>query len=174
MSSKIIEKRQRSWQVVPILLDYEKTCAGFSWDAARRELDGLPAGRGLNIAHEAVDRHANGALRDHLALRWLGKRGEVRDFSLCRPACAHQPLCQCAAQALALPRASASSCWRAHSRTLHQRAGHAEKRQRFLPALFGVRPRADSSTDQHRRWPGSGHHADALQAQGREPARFAS
>jgi acetyl-CoA synthetase len=81
MSSKIIEKRQRSWQVVPILLDYEKTCAGFSWDAARRELDGLPAGRGLNIAHEAVDRHANGALRDHLALRWIGKRGEVRDFS---------------------------------------------------------------------------------------------
>ena len=31
--------------------------AGPSWAAARRQLDGLPGGRGLNIAHEAVDRH---------------------------------------------------------------------------------------------------------------------
>ena len=38
-------------------------------------------GRGLNIAHEAVDRHAAGPGRNHLALRWLGKRGEVRDFT---------------------------------------------------------------------------------------------
>jgi len=47
----------------------------------RGELAGLPGGRGLNIAHEAVDRHANGPRRDHLALRWLGKDGAVRDFT---------------------------------------------------------------------------------------------
>ncbi len=81
MISKTIEKPKRGWAVAPNLLDYEKVCAGFSWDAARRELDGLPGGRGLNIAHEAIDRHAAGALRDHLALRWIGKRGETRDFS---------------------------------------------------------------------------------------------
>ena len=81
MISKIIEKPKRGWAVAPNLLDYEKVCAGFSWDVARRELDGLPGGRGLNIAHEAIDRHAAGALRDHLALRWIGKRGETRDFS---------------------------------------------------------------------------------------------
>ena len=81
MISKTIEKPRREWRVVPNLLDYEKVCAEFSWDAARRELDGLPGGRGLNIAHEAIDRHATGALRDHLALRWIGKRGETRDFS---------------------------------------------------------------------------------------------
>ncbi len=28
-----------------------------AWESARRQLDGLPDGRGLNIAHEAVDRH---------------------------------------------------------------------------------------------------------------------
>jgi acetyl-CoA synthetase len=67
--------------VPPNLLDYRQTCATFSWEAARAELDGLPGGRGLNIAHEAVDRHAAGARRDRLALRWLGKRGEVRDFT---------------------------------------------------------------------------------------------
>jgi len=81
MAYKPIEKPKQGWAVIPKLLDYQKTCTEFSWETARRELDGLPGGRGLNIAHEAVDRHANGALRDHLALRWIGKRGETRDFS---------------------------------------------------------------------------------------------
>jgi acetyl-CoA synthetase len=44
-------------------------------------LAGLPKGRGLNIAYEAVDRHANGPYRDHLAMRWLGKKGELFDFT---------------------------------------------------------------------------------------------
>jgi acetyl-CoA synthetase len=77
---KTIEKRRQGWAIVPNLLDYERTRVVFSWEGARRELDGLPGG-GLNIAHEAVDRHAAGPRRDHLALRWLGKRNEVRDFT---------------------------------------------------------------------------------------------
>lgn len=76
-----IHKRPDSWDVRPNLLDYDAACAGFSWDAVRRELDGLPGGRGLNIAHEAVDRHASGSLADTVALRWLGSEGEVRDFT---------------------------------------------------------------------------------------------
>ncbi len=80
-SWKTIEKPRAGWRVVPNLLDYEQVRAAFSWEAARRELDGLPGARGLNIAHEAVDRHVTGPRRDHLALRWLGKRGEVRDFT---------------------------------------------------------------------------------------------
>lgn len=67
--------------VRPHLLDYEKTCAGFSWEAVRSELSGLPEGKGLNIAHEAVDRQAAGPLRDRLAFRWLGKDGAVQDFT---------------------------------------------------------------------------------------------
>jgi len=77
---KTIEKLREGWAVIPNLVEYERTRAAFSWEAARRALDGLPNG-GLNIAHEAVDRHCAGPLRDHLALRWLGKRGEVCDFS---------------------------------------------------------------------------------------------
>lgn len=50
------------------------------WDDARQELDGLPGG-GLNIAHEAVDRHAAGPLRDQVALRWIGRDGEIREFT---------------------------------------------------------------------------------------------
>jgi len=78
---RTIEKPKRGWEKAPNLTDYEKACAGFSWEAAQRELEGLPEGRGLNIAHEAVDRHANSPLRQHLALRWISKRGESRDFS---------------------------------------------------------------------------------------------
>jgi acetyl-CoA synthetase len=76
-----IHKSQQGWPIIPNLLDYEQVCEGFTWEAARRELDGLPGGQGLNIAHEAVVRHAAGPRRDHLALRWLGKHGEVRDFT---------------------------------------------------------------------------------------------
>ena len=81
MTWKTIEKPRQGLAVVPNMSDYERARAEFSWKAARRELDGLPGGRGLNIAYEAIDRHAGGPHRDHLALRWLGKRGEVRDFS---------------------------------------------------------------------------------------------
>src|SRR3990172_11220597 len=76
-----LEKTPASFSALPNLLDYEKTCREFSWASVRRELQGLPRGRGLNIAHEAVDRHANGARRDHLAIRWLGKNGEVQDYT---------------------------------------------------------------------------------------------
>lgn len=61
--------------VTPNLGDYEQTAAAFDWDTARGWLDGLPGG-GLNIAHEAVDRHAAGARADHVAIRWRGRRGE--------------------------------------------------------------------------------------------------
>jgi acetyl-CoA synthetase len=67
--------------VAPNLLDYEKTCQNFSWAAIRREFEGLPEGRGFNIAHEAVDRHANGARRSHLAMRWIAKDGRTLDFN---------------------------------------------------------------------------------------------
>lgn len=76
-----ITKMPGEFSVIPNLLDYEKARAEFSWAAARKALDGLPGGRGLNIAHEAVDRHAAGARRNHLAIRWRGKQGEVRDFT---------------------------------------------------------------------------------------------
>jgi acetyl-CoA synthetase len=67
--------------VEPNLVDYEQERAPGFWERARLDVDGLPGGRGLNIAHEAVGRHATGARAGHLALRWLGKDGRVLDFS---------------------------------------------------------------------------------------------
>jgi acetyl-CoA synthetase len=81
MSWETIVKSPRDLIVTPNLRDYEQAQAAFTWDKARGELDGLPGARGLNIAHEAIDRHAGGLLRDHLAIRWLGKNGGIKDFT---------------------------------------------------------------------------------------------
>jgi acetyl-CoA synthetase len=81
MEFKTIKKDPDAWTVTPNLMDYPQTYARFTWDQTARELDGLPGNAGINIAHEAVDRHANGSKRDKLALRWLGKDGEIVDFT---------------------------------------------------------------------------------------------
>ncbi len=65
----------------PNLGDYAATRASFSWEAAARSLDGLPGGAGLNIAHEAVDRHAAGARSDRVALRFLDRDGIAEDMT---------------------------------------------------------------------------------------------
>ncbi|HVW84435.1 MAG TPA: acetate--CoA ligase [Bryobacteraceae bacterium] len=60
--------------------DYGEACARFSWGSVRKQLGGLPCG-GLNIAHEAVDRHAAGPLQDRVAIRWIGKEDQIVDFT---------------------------------------------------------------------------------------------
>jgi acetyl-CoA synthetase len=81
MAWEPIVKRLAGHPIAPNMADYEWARREFSWDIARRELDGLPDGRGLNIAYEAVDRHALGPLRDKVALCWLGKDGTREDFT---------------------------------------------------------------------------------------------
>jgi acetyl-CoA synthetase len=62
------------------LRDYEACARTFAWTQARALLEGLPGG-GLNIAHEAVDRHVKAGRGDKLALRWIGRDDAIRDFS---------------------------------------------------------------------------------------------
>jgi acetyl-CoA synthetase len=50
------------------------------WAAARARLAGLPGG-GLNIAHEAVDRHVMAGHGDQTALIWLGREGDRKVIS---------------------------------------------------------------------------------------------
>lgn len=61
--------------------DYTKVLNSFSWEKVKSELSGLPDGKGLNIAHEAIDRHAESDLAMHIALRCLNKKGEQQDFT---------------------------------------------------------------------------------------------
>ncbi len=74
-------KRSGPWGPEPNLPDYDMSCASFCWDDAARELDWLPDGKGLNIAHEAVDRHAETPTGNRLAIRWLGREDAVLDFT---------------------------------------------------------------------------------------------
>ncbi|MCC5983314.1 MAG: acetate--CoA ligase [Rhodobacteraceae bacterium] len=52
----------------------DPTALPTGWEAARERLAGLPGG-GLNIAHEALDRHVSAGHGDQPALIWLGKDG---------------------------------------------------------------------------------------------------
>jgi acetyl-CoA synthetase len=90
-SSEARTEQRQAWQTFrkdpaalrmpPNLTDYEAARRAFSWDQARSRLDGLPGGRGLNIAHEAVDRHAAGSGAGRLALRCIARSGARRDLT---------------------------------------------------------------------------------------------
>ncbi len=79
VAASIIHKTAWPSGVVPNIVDYDAARAAFSWVDARRQLDGLPAGRGLNIAHEAVDRHLSGGLGCRVAFRWIARDGTVTE-----------------------------------------------------------------------------------------------
>ena len=65
---------------VPNLVDYDAEHSAFRWIDAEARLEGLPGG-GLNIAHEAVDRHAAGLLADRVALRFIHRDDTVTDLT---------------------------------------------------------------------------------------------
>jgi acetyl-CoA synthetase len=59
------------------LTDYAAARQAFRWADAEAKLARLPGG-GLNIAHEAVDRHVSDGRGATVALRWLSRRsGDV-------------------------------------------------------------------------------------------------
>ena len=65
----------------PNLANYDTARREFDWQRVRQELAGLPGGRGINIAYEAVDRHVQEGRGDRIALRLLGKDGSRREVS---------------------------------------------------------------------------------------------
>jgi acetyl-CoA synthetase len=77
----ILRKDPAGAPVAPNLGDYTAACAGSPWHQARSRLAGLPDGAGLNIAFEAVDRHATGPRADRIAIRWLAKGDRHQDYT---------------------------------------------------------------------------------------------
>lgn len=67
--------------VEPNLVDYDSFAPSFSWEQERNGLAGLPDHQGLNIGHEAIDRHATGTLKNHVAVRWIRRDRSARDFT---------------------------------------------------------------------------------------------
>jgi acetyl-CoA synthetase len=63
------------------LSDYEKVYKDFDWEVLQSNMTGLPEGKGLNIAFEAIDRHAESELKDTLAIRIVRKDLSYDDFT---------------------------------------------------------------------------------------------
>ena len=76
----LIRKTAQDLRVSPHLADSEAERKSFTWSEARHALAGLPGG-GLNMAFEAVDRHASGALRDKVAMRFVSRNSPALDLS---------------------------------------------------------------------------------------------
>ncbi len=75
-----IEKTAETAGPAPNLDNYEKARQAFRWEDVQAALTGLPGG-GINIAHEALDRHLAAGRGDRRALRWIGKDDRIRDFT---------------------------------------------------------------------------------------------
>lgn len=80
MRANRIDKTPAELRVTPNWPATAEARAAFSWEQEAKGLSGLPGG-GLNLAYEAVDRHAAGPLREHTALRLLFRDGCRREVS---------------------------------------------------------------------------------------------
>ncbi|HVV69749.1 MAG TPA: acetate--CoA ligase [Gammaproteobacteria bacterium] len=64
----------------PNLRNYTSS-SSFTWEKSLAELDGLPEEKGINIAHEAVDRHVLRGKGSDIALRFIDKAERITEFS---------------------------------------------------------------------------------------------
>jgi len=80
MEMRSIKKRPEENLIQSNLLDYKKEYETFKWEDVDKAFEHLPTG-GLNIAHEAIDRHANGSLAKKTALLWLGQNNVKKEYS---------------------------------------------------------------------------------------------
>jgi hypothetical protein len=95
------------------------------------------------MAHEAVDRHANGPQRDRLALRELGKDGTVCDFTYSD---LKEQSNRFANVLASVEVGKGDRVFTLAGRLpLHRRAGHPEARERFLPPVCRLWPGTDLS-----------------------------
>ncbi len=76
----LIKKPPSYFKLPPNLPDYEKVYKSFKWSDADSEIDWF-AGRKLNAAYNAIDRHAEGPRKNKVALYWEGEGGERKKFT---------------------------------------------------------------------------------------------
>ena len=64
------------------LQNYEETYRDFNWEQITHYIDQLPDDNGINIAYEAIDRHANNdSDKDKVAVKFIRKKGHVDEFT---------------------------------------------------------------------------------------------
>ena len=103
--------------VEPNVVDYEDAVRRFTWAGARTELDGLPGGSGLNIAHEAVDRQAAGPSAAKVALRCIDRAGARRSSPTGRSRTRPTASPRCSGRSASSPATRSSCCCAAAPRS---------------------------------------------------------
>ena len=76
-NTKTLDSATANWNTKPHMNDYEAIRKSFKWEDIKDKLEGLPDNGGLNIAHEAVDRHADSDKANQTAIRWIGMKGDT-------------------------------------------------------------------------------------------------
>ena len=77
-SGEIINKKP----VAEGLVDYEKTYREFSWDIVKKELSITDNSTNkVNIAYEAIDKHAQTWRKNKVALYWEGADGTCQKYT---------------------------------------------------------------------------------------------
>jgi acetyl-CoA synthetase len=78
---KMSDTVQTHSALIPNLQDYNTFYNAFKWENERKLLSGLPENKGINIAYEAIERHAYNHLKNTVALRWIRKDNSIQDFT---------------------------------------------------------------------------------------------
>src|SRR6266849_3950477 len=76
----IIRKDLSKLSVKPNLTDYVKTYKDFSWEKVEKELGFFADGK-MNAAYTAIDRHAEGAKKNKVALHYQSAAGQKEKYT---------------------------------------------------------------------------------------------
>ena len=77
-SSKLVHKKKLKKE--PNFGDYDGTVKDFRWKDMEKEIEFFK-GRKINVAHNAIDRHANGWRKNKVALYWEGAEGQEEKYT---------------------------------------------------------------------------------------------
>ena len=166
MNRPRIEKRATTYRPPPNMADYAAARSTFSWEEARRALSGLPGDRGLNIAHEAVDRHveSGGGQEGRPAL--ARQSGRAARHHLWRAPGADQSLRVCHRGAWGVTGRARLHPARTGPRALRGCPRNPQAPGRLLPPLLRFRTRAGSFAARSRERAPARHHTGALPEEG--------
>jgi len=86
MKVEVYKKNKTDFMVAPNLANYEEVYKRFNWKEAEKELSWFP-GKRLNIAYNAVDRHAESERKNKVALYWEDEFGQHSEYTFWQLAC---------------------------------------------------------------------------------------
>src|SRR5687767_339804 len=76
MEAKVVSVKEKKLSFKPNLINYQKTYRGFDWKSIEKELSFFEGGK-FNAAYNAIERHADGDLKNKVAMYWISDDGSI-------------------------------------------------------------------------------------------------